>query len=164
MSFHKKGFKEFKKKRKISFELTNDKKIISYHFSLPKKLSQESIDNLKKLTLPQGSMKGQLHECLHYDSSEAVDGIVLTAEHKRFGIIGWALIFQSYYSGIYRYNRNTTTPIYLFVHSNYRRKSIGTNLLSLGTKIIKKYLKSKSDVYPHDTRSTKFFDKVHFKK
>jgi GNAT superfamily N-acetyltransferase len=151
MKFKKEAFKKFKKSKSISFNEINSKKSISYHYILPKDLSESSLRRLRSLTLANGAMKGQLGRCV----SGADAGVVLTAEHKKHGIIGWALLFEDYFNKI---------PIYFYVHATFRRKGIGTNLLTLGTKIIRNKLKSKEDVFPHDTRSTRFFDKVYFKK
>lgn len=151
MKFKKTIFKKFKELDSIAFDVVNNKKSISYHFSLPDDQTEKTLRRLRSLTLRTGAMKSQLDNCLNYNDK----GVILTAEHKEHGIIGWALIFEDTFQKI---------PIYFYVHSAFRRKGIGTNLLTLGKKIIRKKLKGKEEIYPHDTRSTRFFDKAYYKK
>jgi GNAT superfamily N-acetyltransferase len=73
-------------------------------------------------------------------------GSVILAIYKTT-IVGWGFV--------YKHESETKRILYIYVHPDYRRNKIGSNIYNLS---LNKYKSIK--FFPHDTRSRKFFKSI----
>lgn len=117
------------------------------------KLTPSEIKTCKSLTLKKG---GYMRSIL----TEMIDGYednvcFLARLNNRSGkIVGWALMLDEF-------KYNTKAQFYYYINTKYRRQGIGKKLLKRSQEFIGfLYSQRYVEVFPHDDRSTAFFNKT----
>lgn len=117
---------------KLSFKTKRARKIVK----------KELISNFEKNSFRKGGYLWSAFKEFYFEKDSKV---CYCLDKKEF--VGWGLLWKDY---------NKSYSLMLFVRKQYRRLGIGTKII----KILSKKIKKKIDVYPHNKTSKKFFRKA----